>query len=160
MSRMTENRVFESAVRYLQRYAASTEQLRRVMQRKIKRAEAYGPVPEEAGEWIESAIKRCVAYGYVDDRAYTESRIRSLRRQGRSTSYIQRALEHKGVPKSLIQELMPRDEEGELEAAKRYVERRRLGRNPEFEARQKDLARLVRAGFSLQIARKALMEKA
>lgn len=152
---MTEGRVFESAVRHLQRYAASSEHLRRIMQRKMKRAEAYCTVPPEVGEWIESAIRRCIEYGYVDDRVYTESRIRILRRQGRSTSYILRALDEKGVPKALIQELLPRDVNSEIVAARRYVERRRLGKDDSFEGRQKDLARLARAGFSLQVARKA-----
>ena len=153
---MTEQRLFEAAVRYLQRYAASSEHLRRVLKRKLKRAETYGPVPPEAVQWIDTAVRRCADYGYIDDKAYAESRVRSLRRQGRSTHYIQRYLQEKGVPQDISAAFLASDENTELASAVRHVQRRRLGRATGPEARQKDLARLVRAGFSLAVARRAL----
>src|SRR5690606_7601722 len=142
---------YEAALRYLERYASSAENLRRVLQRRIKRWEirTKEKAPLGADAWIESAVHKCVALGFVNDARYAEHRIASLRRQGRSTRYIQQALALKGVPQAVLRAQLASDAETEEEAARRYVQRRRLKRN------DKDLAKLVRAGFSLNVAKKA-----
>lgn len=155
---LSETRIHDAALHYLQRYAASEVQLRRVLERKLVRARLRGEdVPAEAAGWIEKSIQKCLANGFVNDRTYAEQKIQSLRRQGRSQAFIIRTLQQKGVQTELVQDLLPSDDESDLTAARRYVARRRLGRDPGPEAVQKDLARLMRAGFSLRVARAALM---
>lgn len=155
----SESRLYNSALFYLQRYASTAGQLRRVLQRKLKRAEMKGEeIPPQAAQWIEKTVEKCVALGFVNDRLYAESRVQSLRRQGRAKLYIQRSLQEKGVEAPLIAELLADDPEVEQTAASRYAQRRRLGRDPSPEGRQKDLAKLMRAGFSMSHAKKALAE--
>lgn len=172
-TRLSAGYFFNSAVYYLQRYTATETHLRRILQRKIMRAQQRGEeIPAETAQWIDAAVAKCVALGYVNDRLYAESRITSLRREGRSGRYIQRHLQEKGVDGTLAAELLAAtgtedDERQELEAALRTIKRRRLDRLPVTGSdsadretlmawQQKNLARLVRAGFSLQLARKAL----
>jgi len=154
---LSESKIYDSALHYLQRYSASVVQLRRVLQRKLMRAGLRGEdVPKEAHDWIEKAIEKCLRHNYVNDQSYAENRIVSLRRQGRSKMFIAQSLQQKGVPQSLIRQLLGSDEEQELEAAQRYAQRRRLGRDTTPEGRQKDLAKLMRAGFAMKTARQVL----
>lgn len=105
-------------------------------------------------------MTKCVSLGLVNDRAFAESRINTLRRQGRSISYIKQHLQLKGVPREIISALLSdSDPEDEMNAALRFVERRRLGRDDSPETRQKDLAKLMRAGFNYDIAKKALIAR-
>jgi len=154
---LTESKIYDAAVHYLQRYASSVAQLRRVLQRKLIRAGMRGEeVPAEAAQWIEKAVAKCVQHNFVNDQNFTEQKIISLRRQGRSQAFIARTLQQKGVDAAMIKNFLKSDAEADLVAAQRYVQRRRLGRDTTPEGRQKDLARLMRVGFSLTAARQAL----
>jgi regulatory protein len=154
----SEQNLYEAAIRYLERYASSAENLARVLERRIRRWEMRGQekAPEDVTQWIDKAVQKCIALGYVNDDRYTEQKIVSLRRQGRSKMYILRSLQLKGVAVQTIARFLNGSEEDELQAAQRYVERRRLGKKRDDESRQKDLAKLVRAGFPLNVARRAL----
>jgi regulatory protein len=154
MSAPNEQNLYEAALRYLERYASSVENLRRVLRRRIKRWEirTKEKASKDVEAWIESAVHKCVALGFVNDARYAEQMIASLRRQGRSKRYIQQALSLKGVPQAVLRAQLVDDAETEEEAARRYVQRRRLKRN------DKDLAKLVRAGFALSVAKKVLKE--
>jgi regulatory protein len=147
---ITQQKLYEAAIRYLERYSSSAANLRRVLQRRIKRFEfrTGEKSPAEAAQWIEIVVDKCIALGFVNDARYAENLIASLRRQGRSRRYIQQALSLKGVKSAL-----PEDGEAEEEAATRLAKRRRLTNT------DKDLAKLVRAGFSLGVARKILKER-
>lgn len=156
-SRLSESYFFNSAVYYLQRYSATAMHLQRVLERKIMRATQRGEdIPRDTHAWIQKAVEKCVALGYVNDHVYAESRINAMRREGRSTQFILRTLQAKGVPREIIDAHRDHDQDKEMQAAQRYVQRRRLGRQTEKEMVQKDLAKLVRVGFSLDIARRAL----
>lgn len=154
---LSESKIYDAALHYLQRYASSVTQLRRVLQRKLLRAKMRGEdVPEEAQAWIEKAIEKCVKHNYVNDQQFAEQKIISLRRQGRSQSFIAQTLQQKGVDSALVKSLLGSDEEAELEAALRTAKRKRLGRDTTPEGRQKDLVKLLRAGFSMKAAKEAL----
>lgn len=158
---LSESYFYNAAVYYLQRYAAPEVQLRRVLQRKALRAGMRGEeVPADTPKWIEKAVEKCLKLGFVNDQVYTEQKALSLRRQGKARNFIANALREKGVEQALIRQvLMVQDEEGEdteLAAAIRTVRRKRLGRDTTPEGVQKDLAKLARGGFSLDIARRAL----
>lgn len=145
---------------YVQRYAATTSSLRRVLQRKVMKAERAYPDFDASPckQWIENVITKFVRLGYINDEAYAEQKVQSLRRKGASAKVIGMKLREKGVNASIDS-----DEETELTAARRYIKRKRLGvyrtRVPE-NAAQKDLAALARAGFSQSIAKRALREEA
>lgn len=154
---LTESKIYDAAIHYLQRYAAPVAQLRRVLQRKIIRAQIKGEeVPADIHKWIEKAVEKCVSQGFVDDKIFTEQKVQSMRRQGKARMFIANTLQQKGVEKILIHEALIDDTDAEFEAAKKTVKRKRLGTTNDPEKRQKDLAKLMRAGFSMDIARKAL----
>lgn len=179
--RLSESYFFNSALYYLQRYASTQANLQQVLQRKVLRAKQRGAViPPETGQWITLAVEKCVRLGYINDRFYAESKITSMRREGRSARFIQQTLYQKGVPADIAAQALQDntatadmsdnhhgddDQNAELQSALRTIRRRNLVRADKLalmdtEQRrdhyQKNLARLLRAGFPMQIARQAL----
>jgi regulatory protein len=154
-----------AALHYLERFASSSTNLKRVLMRKVWRAAAAGHGDAAEGErLVDALIARYVAAGLVDDKAYAAQRAASLRRQGNSRFAIRGKLALKGVAGTLIEsalgELDGDGAQGEIAAACALVRRRRLGPFRAAAARkdswQKDLAALARAGFSLDVARRVL----
>ncbi|PTW60242.1 regulatory protein [Breoghania corrubedonensis] len=151
-------RLMRSAVAYLERYASSSENLRRVLERKVARAAyAHDRDASEFSEMIAAAVERCIQLGLVDDAAYAETRASSLRRRGASKRQIEAKLAAKGVAKRLIERVLAADETDETEAARRFARRRRLGpwrtRGNRDDYRERDMAALCRAGFGFDVAR-------
>ena len=150
-----------AALAYLERYASSTGNLRRVLRRKIeKRCRLRGEDPDPFYPLIEDVIARAIRAGLVDDTRYAEARVASLRRRGGSARAIQAKLAAKGVDRETVAAALAQEEgdrEAEEEAAAHALaRRRRLGpyRTGERRAyRDKDMASLARAGFSYAVAR-------
>jgi len=164
---ITATSLEKSALFYLGRYAASSGQLRRVLLRRVKRAEMLGAEAaalESARRQIETLIERYLASGVLDDRRFAESQAQSLQRRGASRRRIRQRLAAKGVDRDFVEDALetmePEAETSELASACVLVRRRRLGpyraAGARKEFRQKDLATLARAGFSLDIARQVL----
>ncbi|HUC68269.1 MAG TPA: RecX family transcriptional regulator [Stellaceae bacterium] len=154
-----------AALHYLERFASSSGNLRRVLRRKVARAaRAHGSDPAEGERLIEEIVARYLRSGLLDDRAYAAQQAASLRRRGASRYGIRGRLAMKGVGAELVDETLSALDaepgEGELAAACALVRRRRLGpcRGPEQRARfrQKDLAALARAGFGIATAQRVL----
>lgn len=154
-----------AALHYLERFATSSANLKRVLMRKVARsAHAHGSDPAEGEQLVEQLIARYLQAGLLDDATYAAQKASSLRRRGTSRYGIRGKLAIKGVDGDLIDATLERlDEEtgaGDLIAACALVRRRRLGPYRPEEARavhrQKDLATLARAGFGLDVARRVL----
>ncbi|WP_420564459.1 regulatory protein RecX [Thalassobaculum sp.] len=155
-----------AALHYLERYASSVDGLRRVLMRRVdKAAREERCDPEEATPWVEEVVARFAASGIVDDRSFAEGKAASLRRRGDSARRIAMKLREKGVDGTLIETALEEQdgedgEAAEIAAACRFARRRRLGpmRDPQEreERRDRDMAALARAGFSLDIARRVL----
>lgn len=125
----------------------------------MRAAVALSLAPDDYREMISEVVSFCVRNGLVDDRAYAETKIASLRRRGRSTSRIKATLSAKGVAANLIDEALDDDPRSEFTAAMRYAKRRRLGpwRTKlvvDHKLMEKETAALCRAGFSYSLARK------
>jgi len=172
----TNESLSKAALRYLSRFAASEASLRRVLNNQLRRAMQRCPNFVEDHEKqqrlkneIDVIIERHKSSGTLNDAAYAETKIYSLRRAGRSRRSIQQHLNQKGIEHDIItSELLRSDNDKdpgttELEAALRLAQRRKLGQfrqRPGDGSRfQKDLAAMARAGFSLAIARQALGSK-
>jgi regulatory protein len=162
---LSQGALEEAALRYLQRFAASSEQLRRVLIRRVKRAAMLGAEnTQSVRPRIDALIERYVAAGLLDDRRFAEAQAQSLRRRGTSRHRIRQRLAAKGVAAEFtdaaLADLAGHQEAGELAAAAVLVRRRRLGpyraAGTRGEHRRKDLAALARAGFSLATARRVL----
>jgi regulatory protein len=166
----TPESLAKAALVYLGRFAASETSLRRVLENRIRRAALHNDLfakDTEAQERLRAAIGALVEKyrktGVLNDAAYAEIKTHSLRRAGRSARAIRQKLGHAGVGEGLIaRALADIGEEGdaELKAARELARRRRLGPfragASDIARGQKDLAVLARAGFTLDIARKAL----
>jgi regulatory protein len=155
----------KAALHYLERYASSSGNLRRVLLRKVARsAQIHGSDPAEGERIVDALVARLLRSGLLDDRAYATQKAASLRRRGTSRFGIRGKLASKGVSGELLAETLAgldaEQGEGELAAACALVRRRRLGpcRAPAERARfrEKDLAALARAGFGFDLARRVL----
>ena len=158
-SALTSELLYKRALHYLERYAASSAGLRAVLQRSIKRHERRGEdIPAQAGQWIENVISKLQQAGYLNDKAFAETKLVSLRRAGNSTQKIRQKLMLKGVESGLMDEVLAADESNDRQAAIAFA-RRRLGpfaTTRRVELRDKHLAALARAGFALSLARQII----
>lgn len=142
---------------YLERYASSSENLRRILERKIqRRCRERGEDPATFLPLIDETLRKLATSGILDDVRYAEGRVATLRRRGGSTRAIAAKLASKGVGAEVARDAIAGHEGDDVEAALALARRRRLGphRIRDREAhREKDLASLARAGFSLRVAR-------
>jgi regulatory protein len=160
----------DAALHYLGRYAASTARLRQVMTRRIKRsAKANELDPEPLMQELERVIAMLIRTGLLNDTSFAEGRVRSLNRRGGSRRQIAAKLSAAGVPQATTAQALAglEDElpDAEFAAAMAYAKRRRLGvfrAKPDDspEHRRKDLMAMARAGFALDLARRALKGEA
>jgi regulatory protein len=164
---LTLEELERAALRYLERFDSSAANLRRILLRHVhKVARERGKEAAENGpDLVDALLRRYVESGIVSDARFADVLAQGLRRRGSSSRAIMQKLRTRGVAEDVAHEalsLVDRDAEGsaELAAAKAYVRRRRLGVfRPAAERttnRQKDLARLARAGFGYDIAKAAL----
>lgn len=162
----TKSHLENVALHYLERFASSSENLRNVLLRRVRRSAYYhGTDTEEGAEWVDEIVNRFIETGLLDDRIYTEGRVRSLHARGNSRKTIHMKLRAKGIPAILIDdalESLDKEESFDLDlaAAQKLAKRRRLGpyrdRQHREERKEKDMAALARAGFSYHIARQVI----
>jgi regulatory protein len=160
--------LYQAALDYLARYAATEAGLRRVLERRIDRwmraqpdAEAAGPVARVARGSVAGVVQRLAESGALSDATFAESRARNLLRSGRSTRSVQMRLVAKGVAPDLARAAAGSDAETELAAALVLARKRRIGpyrvaEGADAFARMKELGVLARAGFSREVAGRAL----
>ncbi|SMF06861.1 regulatory protein [Tistlia consotensis] len=157
----TPERLEKAALAYLERYAASSGSLRRVLARRVRRsAELHGTDPAEGAAAIEAIVGKLTRAGFLDDDAFARGLAESLQRRGLSQRAIARRLAAKGLAGSLREAALGRLAETradpELEAALAYARRRRLGPfaapGRRAERRERDLAALARQGFPFGLA--------
>lgn len=158
-STVTPISIYNRAVHYLERYAASVAGVRAVLQRSVKRAERRGDiVPPQAPEWIEATLVKLVEARLLDDALFAETKVRSLRRSGASAQKVRQKLAVKGVAPTLVDEALQHEDVGDDKAAAVvFARKKRLGpytmRGDRTDLRDKQMMSLARAGFSLSIAR-------
>ena len=152
-----------AAVYYLDRYASSAANVRRVLMAKVERsARAHGTDRAEGAAAVEALLAGFVRDGVLDDARYAAGRALALHRRGASARAIRGRLAAKGVAREHVDRAIAglRDESGEpdLSAALIFARRRRLGpyRPPAARAghRDRDLAALGRQGFAYDLARR------
>ena len=163
--------LYDAALAYLSRYAATELSLRRTLERRVERwarlASGSGD-PESIAESAAAAraavgavVARLAAAGAVNDTTYAESRALSLRRAGRSRRAVTAHLAAKGVSSEIARAAVLNDDASELAAALILARRRRLGpfrigAKPDAAGYRRELAVLARAGFPQAVASRAL----
>ncbi len=146
------------ALHYVGRYATSCARLATYLRRKVQERGWAGneTATANAESDIDVIVARCAALGYVDDRAFATARAASLGRRGYGARRIGAALYSAGIDHELATEVMP-DEDAARIAAETYARRKKLGQfgsevaNPK--ARQRQLAAMLRAGHSFDLAK-------
>lgn len=160
--KITADRLRNIALYHLQRYATSADNLRRVLERRVYKASKHHDTDlEQAKQWITEIVDGLVRSGAVNDGQYAEAKTLSMLRRGQSVRKVRAYLASKGVIGETIDQALAAASESvgdpDLEAAKTYAMRRRLGLFRTVEAspetRQKELAIMGRAGFRYDIAR-------
>ena len=167
-SPITAKYLQNAAVFYLERYASSAEGLRRVLRRRVSKARMLdAPVMDNVDEAIEAVVQKFVTAGLLDDRAFAQTKARSLHRRGMSSRLTRQRLEVAGVGREDVDKAMVAldDELGtdparrEMQAAVALARRRRLGpfrMKDREENKARDLASMARAGFAYDLARKVI----
>ena len=160
--------LYQAALDYLARYAATEAGLRRVLQRRIDRwlraqpdSEVAEPIARAAQDAVGGVVRRLLESGALNDATFAETQARSLLRNGRSTRSVHMRLVAKGVASDLARTAAATDPEVELAAALVLARKRRLGpfrvaAADDASMRIKEMGVLARAGFSPQVSARAL----
>ena len=162
--KVTATSLENAALHYLERYASSAANLRRVLMRRVvKSAEAHGTDPAEGAALIDDLIARYRKSGLLDDANYARMRADTLHRAGASARMTRAKLAAKGVAAedidTALDTLAETTEAPDLAAACNYARRRRLGpwrRGDRDAYRDRDLAALGRQGFGYELARRVV----
>ncbi len=163
-ARITQTYLENVALHYLERFASSSANLRRVLLRRIHRSTSHwGEEPESAIALMDEVIQKMIRLGYLDDARYAVAKASALRARGGSTRKVRAGLASKGVDTDLIDQalaqLVEQGDGGDLDAAYIFARKRRLGpyrMSARAEFREKDLAALGRAGFSWSVAKQVI----
>lgn len=165
--KVTASWLHNSGLYYLQRFSASTAHFRTVMMRKIDLScrTHTDQNRDDCTRMLDDMIADFVRQGLLNDRAYAETAILSLRRRGLSRRAIMTRLQAKGMDTETLATLLDQQdtedgrstaEDGDLHAALRLARRRRIGPYTTVDKeidRDKAIATLGRAGFTYGIAR-------
>ena len=161
---VSEASLHTAALSYLERFAASTEMVRRVLARRVEQAARAGLIERAAGTaLVERVIARLAAARLVDDAAFAARRAETLQRRGTSERAVRARLAAQGIARDTIQAAVAARRgataDPELSAALQLARRRRIGpyRAGERAAyRPRDLGVMARAGFSAAIAQRVI----
>ncbi|MBN2192745.1 MAG: RecX family transcriptional regulator [Polyangiaceae bacterium] len=160
---LTPDELHARALRHLDRFDASGEKLRQVLRRTVRRRRLDPLTTARLDQAIEAIVARLAELHVIDDTRFAETLVRGMRERGASARAIAHKLAERGVADGIAAEALAAagsTDDSELEAACAFVRRRRLGSyRPSAEraaAIRKDLTALARAGYSLDIARRAL----
>ncbi len=147
------------AVNYLSKYNTSKKHLEKILLNKIKRMNLEKKEKFILYNAIESIITELESKNFINDKYYSESKIRKFSLQGKSKSYIKSYLILKGIEKNLINETLKNFElenpDWELQSAQIFMKKKRLGVK-NAKNMKKDLAKMALAGFDYNICKKTL----
>jgi regulatory protein len=157
---LTRQKVELWALAYVNRFDCTASKLTRHLSERVRKVGG----DENAADWIAELVERYQGSGVLNDARFAKNLASQLTTRGKSSRMIAQKLTLRGVSRELTSELMATRREAEpgaeLEAARAFARKRRLGayRDAEQRAlyRQKDLASLARQGFSFDIAKLAL----
>ncbi len=154
------------ALGYLERFASSAENLRRVLRRRVRRRTSDTETVQRAAALIDELVERYRKSGIIDDAAYAAARARGRLARGEPLRRIAAGLAAKGVAAedraAALDALRETAPDPDLAAACAFARRRRLGpyrRGPAHHKtadRNRDLGSFARAGFGQREAEAVL----
>jgi regulatory protein len=129
---------------------------------------AEAPIMDNVEQAIAAIVAKFVDAGVIDDKAFAQTKARSLHRRGTSTRSTIQRLKMAGIDSDTLdaamagldQELNTDPRQREWQAAVALARRRRLGpfrlHKERKDKRDRDLAAMARGGFAYDIARKVI----
>ncbi|MDE0878568.1 MAG: RecX family transcriptional regulator [Sphingomonas bacterium] len=141
------------ALRYVERFATTRGRLTDYLNRKIRERGWDGAAADPA-----RLAQRMADLGYVDDRAYAEAKAAAMARRGLGARRVAIALRQARVDEQDAEEIAPDIADRAIESALIFARRRRIGPYgavlPDRPMREKQLARMLRAGHRLDLSRR------
>ncbi|MBB4860212.1 regulatory protein [Novosphingobium chloroacetimidivorans] len=149
---MSDTKLEELALAYVARFATTRAKLEGYLQRKLRERGWDGEQMPDAA----ALSRRFAQAGYVDDAVYARMKADSLLRRGYGGRRVGEALRAAGVEEALRADVAPELAEARLAAAA-LARRRRFGPwhdpLPDRLLREKQIAAMLRAGHTLDMAR-------
>ena len=155
----------KSAIRYLEKYSASKNQLKTILKRKIiKTSFFYKTKPNKELEFIELIINKFEKIGLINDKSFSENKILNYIEKGYSKKKIIFNLKIKGISDKDIENGFDNLKKSfynyELTSALIYAKKKKLldfnKKKENFARIQKKLSKISQAGFSYEIAKKII----
>ncbi len=164
--KITARYLHNAGLAYLERFPAGTAHFRRVMTRKIDRSCRAHADQDRAAciTLLDGTVAEFTRMGLLNDDAYLQGMVTSLRRRGASAQAIAARLAVKGIKQDLVSAMLQKidadtgAQQPEMVAALLLSRRKKFGpfRIKADTDKNKELAALARAGFGFDIAQKAL----
>ena len=156
--KITPQRLKNIGLYYLKRFESSVENLRSVLQKRVNQYAKENPDfnKQEAYQWVEDVLTEFEKLHYLDDKRFTEIKVRSYIAAGKPARYIQNKLREKGIANAQIEDMLDDFGYNPQEMALKLAKRKKIGPfRPDEESRkinrQKDMAALIRAGFDYDV---------
>jgi regulatory protein len=153
---LTVQALEEAALRYLDRFDCSTKKLRLHLTKLVRKRGGGASLTAH----IEVLLERYRASGLLNDERFARHLAERLQARGASRRLVAQKLLTRGVARDVAESAARASPGSDLEAARAYARRRRLGpHRPEAERaqnRRRDLAALARQGFDHDTASRAL----
>ena len=152
------------ALNYLKQYATTSFSFEAHLNRKYYKSFKELCTKDAYESEVKILISKLVEQGYLNDARFLELKIASLFDRWKSVFYIKQHLLLKGFREQEIMDAIDEyytkneidPEQLQLEQIQKIVTKKRLGQSSENY--QKDLAKLVRLGYSYEQCRKALAD--
>ncbi len=166
--KITEKYLHNSGLAYLQRFTSSVPNFRRVMTRKIDKSCNFHKEQDRKVclKLLDTTVATFERQGLLNDAAYTQGMVTSLRRRGLSSRAIQFKLQNKGLLADAIQQALAAFDgdaggsQADMTAAIQLMRKRRFGcyglAPADEKAKNRQLSAFARAGFGFDIAQKVL----
>ena len=155
---MNEDKLLKYAIDYLSKYDSTKKNLLYVLKRKIFRMHITKEEKTNIISNLNKVLEKLEKNNLIDDNRYTQSKILSLSKQGKSKKFIHNYLNKKGVDKFNIQnnfyEFQQNNNDWELNSAILFARKKKLINSED--SYEKKLAKMARAGFDYQICKKIL----
>jgi regulatory protein len=153
---LTPEKLEAAALRYLNRFDCSEKKLRSHLAALIRKSSGSA----ELDEHVEVLLERYRTSGLVNDERFAQNLAESMQRRGASRRLVAQKLRSRGITRDTAEAVVRSSSGSDLDAARAFVRRRRLGpHRPEAERqpnRRRDLAALARQGFDHDTAVRAL----
>ena len=149
------------ALSYLSKYHSTKKNLERMLRNKMIRMK---DIETSEKNYLYKIIKQIIenleSNKIINDEYFASTKIISLFRIGKSEAFIKKTLLQKRVDKKIINTTLGDFEKNnpdwKIESAEKFARKKRLGKFGDLNNKEKDLAKMSRAGFNYNIALKAL----